>query len=502
MLLLGIDIGSSSVKVQVIDGERGRSIASTYFPKKELSIIAPYKGWAEQEPETWWNGVKQACKELVASHKVDFKAVKAIGISYQMHGLVMVDKQQKPLRPAIIWCDSRAVNIGQKAFSKMGRMFCLSTLLNSPGNFTASKLKWVQINEPELYAQIHKIMLPGDYIAMKLTGQINTTASGLSEGIFWDYPKEEVSSQLMQHYGFDESLIPDIVPTFGNQGELKADIAKELGLQAGIKVTYRAGDQPNNAFSLNVLHPGELAATAGTSGVVYSVADKNIYDEEGRVNTFLHVSNTPEAKRNGILLCVNGTGILYSWLRQVLSNRQMNFPYEALNEVAAQAPIGAEGLVFYPFGNGAERLLGNRQPNASLLNINFNIHTNSHIIRAAQEGIAFALNYGFEVLNEIGAGGKVVKAGLANMFLSPVFRDAFVNTTQATLQLYNTDGAEGAARGAGIGLGFYKDYHEAFVGLNCLEIVEPDTNKYPKYQEAYQIWKKNLPLQKQEYIKL
>ncbi|MGB0522645.1 MAG: xylulokinase [Flammeovirgaceae bacterium] len=494
MLLLGIDIGSSSVKVQVMDGETGKSVAATHFPKEELRIIAVEKGWAEQAPELWWECVKQGCRELITKYKVDVNAIAAIGISYQMHGLVLVDKNQQVLRPAIIWCDSRAVALGKQAFEEIGPDLCLAHMLNSPGNFTASKLKWVQENEPALYAKIYKIMLPGDYIAMKLTGEIYTTASGLSEGILWDFAKEEPAQLLLNHYQFDAKLLPTLIPTFGNQGALTQQAAQELGLKVGTKITYRAGDQPNNAFSLNVLQPGEIAATAGTSGVIYAVTDQQSKDEAGRVNTFLHVNHTAAEKRNGVLLCVNGTGILYSWLRKMLNIAAEKASYQQLNRLAAAAPIGSEGLLFYPFGNGAERLLGNQEPNASLHQLNFNIHHHAHMVRAAQEGIAFALNYGFEVLQEIGVGGTRVKAGKANLFLSPVFREAFVNTTQTTLELYHTDGAEGAARGAGVGLAYYKNYQEAFIGLDCLAQLEPDPSKSRLYLAAYEAWKAALPI--------
>ena len=500
MLLLGIDVGSSSVKVYIMDGQSGKNIASTFYPKVEMPMISQRKGWAEQAPETWWDSIKMACRELFVNHNIDRTAIQAIGISYQMHGLVMVDKDQNVLRPSIIWCDSRAVEIGRDAFNEIGPDLCLDFLLNSPGNFTASKLKWVKENEPELYKKIHKIMLPGDYIAMKLTGEIHTTASGLSEGILWDFRNQDIAHLVLDHYGIDPELLPPLIPTFGDQGALTAKAAEELGLQQGTKVTYRAGDQPNNAFALNVLEPGDIAATAGTSGVVYAVTDQLLKDEQSRVNTFLHVSNTAEKVRNGILLCVNGTGILYSWLRRALNMGGKELSYSFLNQYAEQAPIGADGLRFYPFGNGAERILQNQQPNASMQNLDFNTHTNAHLVRAAQEGIAFAMNYGLEVLNEIGAGGNVVKAGRVNMFLSPLFRDVFVNVTQTSLKLYNTGGAEGAARAAGVGIGYYADFKEAFLGLACLESIDPSAEKMERYQEAYALWKEHLPVTNQACV--
>lgn len=490
MYFLGFDIGSSSVKVALVDGADGKCLASAFYPKQEMNITAVQSGWAEQKPEDWWNNLKLALQEVLSVSKVQTTEIKAIGISYQMHGLVLVDKEQNVLRPSIIWCDSRAAQIGKKAFEDLGAETCLGELLNSPGNFTASKLKWVKDHEPELFQRIHKIMLPGDYIAMKLTGEIKTTLSGLSEGMFWDFKTHALSKTVMQHYGFDNSLIPELTDTFGAQGQLSTSAAQELGLHTDIKVTYRAGDQPNNALSLNVLRPGEIAATAGTSGVVYGVNDKIAYDPLSRINTFAHVNHSAESKRLGILLCINGTGILNSWIHKNIGQGAIS--YSRMNELAAQAPIGSAGLITLPFGNGAERVLNNEEIGAQFSKINFNIHSLSHLIRSAQEGIVFSFKYGIDIMKEIGMGPKVIKAGQANMFLSPIFQKTLAGVTGATIELYNTDGSVGAARGAGVGLGYYTSFDEAFKSLEKLEIIEPNPSDQAAYAEAYGKWKEEL----------
>ena len=490
MYSLGIDIGSSSVKVSVFDIEKGRSAGSSFYPDNELTIEARQPGWAEQDPEVWWDSFLNAAKKAFSESGISPGKIKCIGISYQMHGLVLLDKNEKVVRPSIIWCDSRAVEIGERAFDTLGASYCTDHLCNSPGNFTASKLRWVKENEEELYAKAQKFMLPGDYIAFRLSGEINTTASGLSEGVFWDFQDQKISPELLAYYEFDKDLVPDVVPSFGLQGKVSDAASKLTGIKTGTPVTYRAGDQPNNAFSLNVLKPGEIAATAGTSGVIYAVTDKNVGDEESRVNTFLHVNNEPGVPRNGILLCINGTGILNSWLRKNVGGEKLD--YQAMNEMAGRIAAGAGGLRFLPFGNGAERVLKNRQLNASLLNLGFNQHDKAHVFRAAQEGIVFALNYGFEVLENLGVAGQVIRAGKGNMFLSPLFREAFANTVEARLELYNTDGAEGAARGAAYGAGFYKSYNEAFEGLEVMDSVDPEPHLAVRYQEVYQDWKNEL----------
>ena len=487
MYLLGYDVGSSSVKASLINAESGRSVASAFYPKKEMKIAAPKPGWAEQDPDQWWSNLMLATNDVMQSAEIDPSSIKSIGIAYQMHGLVLVDKDYNLLRSSIIWCDSRAISHGDHAMEKIGQDRCLSHLLNSPGNFTASKLSWVIMNEPEIYEKAYKFMLPGDYIAMKLTGEISTTISGLSEGIMWDFQENSLADFLLEYYGIHQDLVPDIVPTFSEQGRLSSAAAEELGLVPGIRIAYRSGDQPNNAFSLNVLNPGEIAATAGTSGVVYGVSDEVKYDPLSRVNTFAHVNHSPELNRLGVLLCINGTGIQYSWLRQHLAQREMNYP--ALNDLAMEAPIGSDGLLMLPFGNGAERMLGNKDVGATVKNINFNIHNSAHLVRAAQEGVAFAMHYGMEILKEIGINPTVIRAGWANMFLSKVFRETLAEISGATIELYDTDGSIGAANGAGIGSGIFGSFEEAFENLNRRMVVEPTNTNSEQYTEAYSQWK-------------
>ncbi len=488
--LLGLDIGSSSIKATLVEVDSGSSVNSAQSPREEMPMLALKPGWAEQDPDMWWQHVVICVKECLRNINPD--QVKAIGIAYQMHGLVVVDKHLKPLRPSIIWCDSRAVGIGEKAFAQLGTEYSLKHLLNSPGNFTASKLRWIKENEPEVYSRIHKIMLPGDYIALKLTGEATTTTTGLSEGIFWDYQANSVSQKLLDNLEIDRSVLSSIVDVFSVQGVLNKAASEELGLPAGIKISYRAGDQPNNAFSLNVLNPGETAATAGTSGVIYSVTDKNSYDLKSRVNAFIHVNSKAHEIRNGILLCINGTGILNSWLRKNTVGNGSALSYEQINAIASQSPIGSEGVSVLPFGNGAERILENKDIAASFYGLNFNRHNQAHLFRAAQEGIVFALNYGFEILQSMGLKSQVIRAGHANMFLSPLFREAFVNTTGVRLERYDTDGAKGAALGAGIGAGEYTSFEEAFKGLKRIGSEEPDAHLREQYLNAYEVWKNKL----------
>ena len=490
MYLIGYDIGSSSVKASIIEASSGKCLASAFYPKTEMAIKAIKPGWAEQDSEKWWENLKLATADILKLSKINPSDIAGIGISYQMHGLVIIDKSHKALRPSIIWCDSRAVEIGEKAFNEIGSVQCLSSLLNSPGNFTASKLKWVKDNEPNIYKQIYKIMLPGDYIAMRLTGEACTTVSGLSEGIMWDFKNNSVASFLLNHYGFNESFIPTIVPTFSEQGKVTAEAASELGLAKGIPVSYRAGDQPNNAFSLNVLNPGEIAATAGTSGVVYGISQKIQYDPQSRVNTFAHVNHQKNKTRLGVLLCINGTGILNSWIRK--NTGFADVAYDALDITASEIAIGSEGLVMLPFGNGAERMLGNKNIGCQISNIGFNHHTNNHMFRAAQEGVVFAFHYGMEIMKQIGINPSVIRAGNANMFLSPIFRETLAGISGATIELYNTDGAQGAARGAGIGAGIYKSFSEAFLGLQKLQTIQPNTLNRQLYIDAFENWKKYL----------
>ncbi len=486
MYLLGYDIGSSSVKASLVDAMTGKVLATVFNPKVEMAIHAVQESWAEQDPALWWENLKLDTQELLAQTGIRGEEIAAIGISYQMHGLVCVDQAHNVLRPAIIWCDSRAVQTGNRAFEELGTTHCLSHLLNSPGNFTASKLAWVREHEPQVYEKIHKIMLPGDYIAMRLTGEVCTTISGLSEGMFWDFSENRTARFLLDYYGIEEDKLPSIAPTFGEQGRVSAVVAAELGLKEGIPVTYRAGDQPNNALSLNVFEPGEIASTAGTSGVVYGVNGVVNYDPQSRVNTFAHVNHSVEQTRLGVLLCINGTGCLNSWMRRTVASENMD--YAAMNEAAAKAPIGSAGVTVLPFGNGAERMLGNQSSSCIVEGVNFNLHNRSHLLRAAQEGIVFSFKYGIDIMRGMGMEVKKIHAGQANMFLSPIFCQTLAGVSGATIELYDTDGSVGAARGAGLGLGVYATPREAFSMLQCKQVIEPDTQNADLYHAAYERW--------------
>ena len=496
--LLGFDVGSSSVKASLVNADTGVCVASAFYPEKEAPILAVKAGWAEQDPQMWWDNAKLSLKKVMDMAQVKGNDIKAIGISYQMHGLVCVDKSLNVLRPSIIWCDSRAVPYGEKAFGEIGHEQCLSHLLNSPGNFTAAKLAWVKHNEPQIFEQIYKIMLPGDYLAMKLSGVVNTTVSGLSEGMFWDFKEKKPAAFLLDYFGFDHSLIPDIVPTFSVQSEVSAEAAAELGLKPGTPISYRAGDQPNNALSLNVFNPGEIASTAGTSGVVYGVSGEVNYDPKSRVNTFAHVNYSQDTDRLGILLCINGTGILNAWMRRNVAPEGMS--YDEMNRLMETVPVGCEGVSVIPFGNGAERVLENQQTDCSIHGINFNKHGKAHLLRAAQEGIVFSFCYGMEIMQQMGMEINKIHAGRANMFLSGIFRDTLAGVSGATIELYDTDGSVGAAKGAGMGCGFYKDHQEAFSTLKQLAVIEPDNSNRAAYLQAYTYWKSRL-LQVTDHLK-
>ncbi|MET0393873.1 MAG: FGGY family carbohydrate kinase [Chitinophagaceae bacterium] len=487
MLLLGIDLGTSSIKVCVTDAVTQQCIATAHYPETEAGIITPHPGWAEQSPDTWWEHVQLAILKLHAQRKYDPADIAAIGIAYQMHGLVCVDKEQNVLRNSIIWCDSRAVDTGNKAFEEIGKEKCLLHLLNSPGNFTASKLAWVKQHEPELYEKIDKIMLPGDFIAMKLTGQATTSISALSEGVFWDFPGNELSADVFNYYGLDTGHIPAIRDVFTAHGYVMRSVATALSLKEGVPVTYKAGDQPNNALSLNVLEPGDVAATAGTSGVIYGISDQFTYDDRSRINTFAHVNHTAAQKRLGVLLCINGTGIMNRWVRNSAGE---HLSYGQVNEAAATIAPGSDGIIVLPFGNGAERMLENRIVGAHICNLDLNLHTPAHLYRAVQEGIAFAFRYGLDIMKENGMSPRVIRAGKANMFLSAVFTGCFVNTLQVPVEMYNCDGSVGAAVGAGIGAGIYKNSSEAFLHFKPLQLVEPEAGQ--QYEDHYAKWLEQL----------
>lgn len=489
MYLIGYDIGSSSIKAGLVEAATGRQVAVCSYPEREMDMISHQSGWAEQEPGTWWQNLVQATKKLLSETKIDPSEIKAIGISYQMHGLVLVDENLEVLRPSIIWCDSRAVTIGDDAFEQLGTEYCLKHLLNSPGNFTASKLKWVKENEPELFRKVHKAMLPGDYIAMKLTGSVRTTVSGLSEGIFWDFTKKEVSKALLDYYGLDESVLPEVSDCTGLQGEVTEEASVLTGLAAGTPVTYRAGDQPNNALSLNVLNPGEVAATCGTSGVVYGVVDKPVYDLASRVNGFAHVNYQQDSERIGILLCINGAGIQHRWLKHEVARAGQDYPN--MEAAALQVPIGSDGLSILPFGNGAERIFKNENIGSHIIGLEFNRHGQAHLFRAALEGIAFSFVYGVNIMKEMGLEVKVMRVGNDNLFQSAIFSKTIATLLDCQIEVVNTTGAYGAARAAGVAIGAYQNLSEALKSIQPDHVYQADFD-HAACELAYERWLKHL----------
>lgn len=489
MYFLGYDLGSSSIKAAIIDGRTNKQVAVANYPEKEMTITSVKPGWAEQDPVLWWDSVVQATKKVIAKAGIDAHEIAGIGISYQMHGLVLIDKDHHVLRPSIIWCDSRAVSIGDAAFAGIGEQKCMDHLLNSPGNFTASKLKWVKDNEPDLYNKIYKLMLPGDYIAMKLTGEVNTTIAGLSEGMIWDFKTNSPSKDLFDHYGFDLDLIPEVKPVFSEQGRVTAEAAALLGLKAGIPIGYRGGDQPNNAMSLGVLESGQVAGTGGTSGVVYGVNDKPVYDIKNRVNSFAHVNYTAEKPNVGVLLCINGSGIQYRWINQEVATEGTS--YFDMEKMMADIPIGSDGLRMLPFGNGAERVLQNKDIGSHIQGLQFNRHQKAHLFRAALEGIAFSFAYGIEVMNGLGMKISSMRVGNDNLFQSDVFSQTVATLMGGQIEMVETTGAIGAARAAGFTVGHFTSVKEAMSGDQVIKTHLPQKN-ISEYKAAYEIWKAHL----------
>lgn len=487
--LLGIDIGSSSVKAAIVEAANGKCFATAFSPETEMQISSPFPGQAEQNPSDWEHHARLAVGKAVQKAGINPADIASVGICYQMHGLVCLDKDGEVLRPSIIWCDSRAVETGNKAFDKLGRDFCLAHYLNSPGNFTASKLSWVKENEPTVFEKISAVMLPGDWLAYQLTGEQCITRSGLSEGILWDFQRQGLASNLLEYYGIPADLIPRVCDTFSIQGRLTHKAAEAFNLPAGIPVSYRAGDQPNNAFSLRVINPGDFAATAGTSGVVYCVTDKKAFDTLSRVNTFIHVTGTATHPLYGVLLCINGTGISNSWMKKLAGSQS----YEQMNLAASGIPAGSDSLLFIPFGNGAERMLNNKNMHASFSNIDFTRHSQAHMFRAVQEGIAFSFRYGMDIMAGMDIRPKVIRAAYTNMFLSPVFTQTLANLASVSIELYNTEGAVGAALGSGLGAGIYRSLDEMFGNLNCIHSVFPDHDQ-EKLSEPYHQWKQLITL--------
>ncbi len=488
--LLGFDIGSSSIKAALVNAETREILTIVSAPPAEMPIASPQGGFAEQDPDMWWQYVCECCQKLIAQHPDARDNIQSIGLAYQMHGLVVIDKDGKLLRPSIIWCDSRAVTTGEEILDGLDKDQFLHSHYNYPGNFTFSKLRWIQQNQPDLFEKIDKIMLPGDYIAYKMTGLARTSITGLSEGIMWNFEKNEADRELFEKCGIDPDVVPEYQHTFSTQGIVTRHAAVELGIKPGSPVSYRSGDQPNNAWSLHVNEPGIMAGTGGTSGVLYGISEKPVIDRSQRTNSFAHVNYIPEKPRIGTLLCINGAGIMYSWIRRNITGQEIS--YADLEKRAATIAPGAEGLSILPFGNGAERMLQNKPVGAHIMGLDLNRHHQDHIIRAGLEGIGFAFYYGYEIMKDLGMTSQILRVGNDNLFQSKIFSQLLSSLSGITIEIRNATGAVGAALGAGLGSGYYKNPDEALSSQEVIQTIEPDQNLLFTYQEPYQKWKSEL----------
>lgn len=437
MAFLGIDVGTSSVKVSIV-GEDGVILASATAPaSSERAINSPNPNWAEQNPEDWWEDAQQAILNLPLEARLQ---VEAIGIAYQMHGLVLVDSQFQPVRPSIIWCDGRNIQESQILAESLGLDALENRLLNKPGTLTLAKLAWVAEHEPETLAKAHTFGLPGDFIAYKLTGEWSTTKSGYSEMVGWDFGASIPFEEGFRKAGWKLPL-PEARPNLEEGAPIQKVIAEKLGLPPSARVTYRAGDQPNNAFGLGVLQQGETAISAGTSGVLYGIGDSSPGLHEG-INRFLHVNS-----QIGVLMCLNGVGSALAFARRTWFQNQS---YEALSELASQAnPENCP--YFFPFGNGAERILSERAF-SGFTELDFNRHNLPELARSVFEGIAFAYRLGSEKMEKAGCLSKVVNGTESGLLKSSFFAQLLANELQVELILSEGDGSTAAARGAALGI--------------------------------------------------
>ncbi|MFA7672464.1 MAG: xylulokinase [Clostridia bacterium] len=502
--LLGIDIGTSATKT-VLFSIKGEAIASASY---EYPLYQPYPGWAEQDPKDWWDAVCETCKEVIKKTGIDNKLIKGIGLSGQMHGLVMLDKHDNLLGRSIIWCDQRTEKQAAEIEDRITRKRLIEITANPAiTGFTAAKIMWVKENLPEIYAKATKIMLPKDYIQYMLTGEFSTEVSDGSGMQLMDIKKRCFSDEVLEKLGVDRRLLGYMHESCEEAGRVTIKASELTGLAAGTTVAAGAGDQAACAVGNGIVKEGIISSTIGTSGVIFAHTNELHIDKGGRIHTLCHA--VPGAWH--VMGVTQAAGLSLKWFRDEFCQEEKKNaealgvdPYVLMDKMAEKIEKGSKGLIYLPY------LMGERSPHLdpNCSGVFFGLtpmHTKAHLIRSIMEGVVFSLKDSVEILkndmgialNEVRVSGGGAKSPLWKQMQGDIFGIdiAEVNNPEG--------GALGVAILAGVAGGIYKSVQSAcdeMITLKKKKIHEGENTA--EYNKFYNVYKGLYPVMKKSFSEL
>jgi xylulokinase len=491
MKLLGIDIGTSGTRAVVIDGQGQVISAAT---AEHVNFASPQLGWAEQDPEDWWGAATRAVQQCLAQANINPGDINGIGLTGQMHGLVALDKNDRVVRPAILWCDQRTSQECREITEELGAQQLIEFTANPALTvFTLPKIRWMQKHEPEVWSGVRSILLPKDYVRFRLTGSRATDVADASGTLLFDVAHRQWSAPMLEVAGLHADLLPRVFESQQISGHVSEEAGRATGLRAGIPVVAGAGDQAAGAVGMGIVEPGAVSATIGTSGVVFAATAAPVRDPQGRIHTFCHA--IPNCWH--VMGVTQAAGLSLKWFREQFSangNSAVD-SYDHLMEEAAKTPAGAEGLLWAPY------LMGERTPHldpnarGALVGLTAG-HTRGHMIRAILEGVAFSLRDCLTIFSElqipvasIRLGGGGARSPLWCQIQADIFGRE-VSVLQA-----EEGPAYGAALLAGVGVGAWPSVRNACeASVRVARRFEPDAERAAAMNRQYTRYEKLYPL--------
>jgi xylulokinase len=490
MPILGIDVGTGGTRALVVD-QSGHILAAA--TEEHLPFASPQLGWAEQDPRDWWRAATVAIRKALQLANVSPASIACVGFSGQMHGAVLLDERDEVIRPALIWCDQRTQAQCDELRNIFGERRLIELTCNPPlTNFTLTKMLWVREHEPQNWVRVRKVMLPKDYVRLRLTGESAIDVADASGTLMLNVAKRQWAGEVLEKTGIDGRVLPKLCESPEICGRICDAGARESGLAAGTPVVAGAGDQAAGAVGIGINRPGTVSATIGTSGVVFAATDRPALDPRGRLHTFCHA--IPD--RWHVMGVTQAAGLSLRWFRDQLGGGEAlpGDGYDQMCAAAARVSPGSEGAYWAPY------LMGERTPHldpdarAAFVGLTAS-HTRAHLIRAVLEGVAFSLKDTFTILDEIGVPASQIRLGGGGA-RSAVWRQIQADVFGSVVQILAAE--EGAAYGAailaGVGAACWSSVDEACDAVvHVAARVQPAGKVSSLMQRHYQVYRRIYP---------